>query len=1004
MTNSHQALDLFLKLNRYSMKYFFSVFMLFAIVSSTSYAQNVEIYMQKNSVARYPMEVVDSIRFTPCFPDTLTVVAISPNADCATSSPRPTFEWEIQLSNRQFGEITHELTIVEMSVQDTSFAAFDTKKQVFVRIFDRSVNIFAFPATSPKLVMGKIYAWRVKTFENGKLIALSEVKPFYIIDYPLPFNIAEVLCCSKSLLSNGTFQVGNKTGILDVQGSVANWNAGYGSPIVKSDSDGCKDPGYIQLNGNRIAGSSIKQQLPATNKIIQGKHYRLSFCTRLRNSDRKNSDYVLIKAVAFNSSLPNTGLHPTPTSDIAIIGWTGKLSLKEWATASLKVWSPNKNFDNIAIYCYTNSEDTIALCDIDNICFQETTDSVSCDDYVYDGNGQPVIDSSMVSQAPDTTYNYYDEYTGLTSDLYSQQGNTTLDTWYPNNDPCASIGGFVPLEIQNTNFNDTLKSLGYEGTSEDLDKVLSQTFADSSKKITLNPIPAYASKCNQQFVPNKDLPFGGRDIIFVHGLQLKHLCDRAGEISGAIANWPTSPAEFESGGYYKKIAEDGWADHIKTWMTSKGYKNRYLIVSYNCSQPIIVAAHAMLTQIRNAMATGIGVVNLGDPRKTECFAQSSVIISHSTGGLVSDIAMSIAEKTKTDPILQAQFGNVGYIPDRVKGHIAFHSVLAGSKMATVFLALQTSPALGNLINSQICTELRTPSPAMRIITLSSILVDLQPAVVTTLWNPFINTTPVPTITIAGGHPYGVDGVGYLNWALHPGLDDGVSTMSSQSGNPNFETGAQPSGYFRNSNPFKVYDMGIATSRANSYYMNQTLYTDAGYVGSSGITHLSATGMLQPVASTLPISNPENRYKNHYSFIQSASDHYIGPRGKSPNEGFDPANFPASSGFQPPNYDYDESFGRRNYEESRAITNTDIYTKGLVSPLIATMQAEHIRGLDITIPIPIPNMSIKFPPLRIKFWWTYYYIVIPIWQRKYHNMVGYGSESEASYVYKYVLRQ
>ena len=170
MTNSHQALDLFLKLNRYSMKYFFSVFMLFAIVSSTSYAQNVEIYMQKNSVARYPMEVVDSIRFTPCFPDTLTVVAISPNADCATSSPRPTFEWEIQLSNRQFGEITHELTIVEMSAQDTSFAAFDTKKQVFVRIFDRSVNIFALPATSPKLVMGKIYAWRVKTFENGKLI------------------------------------------------------------------------------------------------------------------------------------------------------------------------------------------------------------------------------------------------------------------------------------------------------------------------------------------------------------------------------------------------------------------------------------------------------------------------------------------------------------------------------------------------------------------------------------------------------------------------------------------------------------------------------------------------------------------------------------------------------------------------------------------------------------------------------------------------------------------
>jgi len=699
-------------------------------------------------------------------------------------------------------------------------------------------------------------------------------------------------------------------------------------------------------------------------------------------------------------------LHPTPSSVLTIIGWTGKLTLNEWGTVSLKVWTANKNFDNIAIYCYTNSNDTTAVCDIDNICFEETKETASCADYAYDSQGQPIIDTSILYHARDTTYNYYDEFTGTTSDLYSQQGNTSIDTWYPSNDPCSSIGGILPPGVQNINLNDTLQSLGYHGTTEDLDTVLSKVFADSSRSLILNPIQSYTQNCNNQYVYDPNSPFGGRDIIFVHGLQLKHLCDRASGVPGADANWPVDQAAFEEGGYYKNIAEDGWADHIKTWLRSKGFKNRYFIVSYNCSQPMKVAVHAMLTQIRNAMQSGKDVVvDPSDPRGKECFGSSSVIISHSTGGLLADIAMAIAEKSKTDPIIQAEFGNVGFIPDHVKAHIAFHPVLEGSKMATVFLALQEMPGLSVLINSKVCPSLTHPSVQMFNITHSSILIDLQPAVVRLFWNSFINNTPVPTITVAGGHPYGVDDVGYLNWALHPGLDDGVSTMSSQSGNPNFETGARPSGYFRSGNTsVRVYDMGIAANRAISYFMNQTLFTSPGYIGGASVTNISPTGMLQPVAFIDPLSSCENRYNNHYSFIQSASDHYKGPRGKSPNEGFDPNNFPGSSGFPPPNYDYDPSFNMRNYEESRAITNSDIYTKGLVSPLVANMQIEHRRGLDIVITIPIPNISIKWHPFRIKFWWSYYYITIPIWERKYHNMLGYETESECSYVYNYVLRQ
>ncbi len=60
---------------------------------------------------------------------------------------------------------------------------------------------------------------------------------------------------------------------------------------------------------------------------------------------------------------------------------------------------------------------------------------------------------------------------------------------------------------------------------------------------------------------------------------------------------------------------------------------------------------------------------------------------------------------------------------------------------------------------------------------------------------------------------------------------------------------------------------------------------------------------------------------------------------------------------PPNYDYDGNYYTyRNYEESRAITSTDVYTKGLVSWEVNDMQTESIKGLDITIKIPISNFD------------------------------------------------
>lgn len=978
------------------MKNFLLLIFSFLLISSISTlrAQEIEVHHRINGnvrIDKYDAVNVDSISILPCYPDSLFLIAMFPNSDCATKSNRPRFEWEIQLPKRNFSEIRYDITVVEMAEEDTSLTAFDTKKPLYFEkdILEKQVE---FPSNLQKLEMNKTYAWRTRAYEDGKLIASSEIKLFYIVDYNLPFDINEIICCNRNLITNGKFENGNVVGPLGVQGAVDNWQKAYGSPFVMPDDNGCDSKGYIQIQGTKTTGSSIKQSLQTNNKIVQGKYYRFSACVKLRDVPR-SSKKVRIKAFAFNSTMPSSGSHPLPNSDRALIGWSGDISSNNWETISFSAWKANKNFDNISIFCFTNSSDSTAYCEVDNICLTETNDTNSCDDYIYNENG-PMIDNSLLE---DTIHYSYDEYLGYTSDLYPEF-NTAIDTWYPENDPCASIGGTVPEEAMNVNFNDTLANLGFEGGVERLDSILNLEFADPPiNQKTLPPIPSVPLDCKgKQFVYDPNQPFGGRDIIFVHGLQLKHLCDKKNGVQGAHDDWPDSYYEFhDPNGYFKKKANENWEDHIETWLTRTGATNRYMTIAFNCSQPLDVAAHAMLSQIQLAMQHGVGV-QFANPNPNDslndksCFGRNAIIISHSTGGLVTDVAMSIAEKSKTDLSLQNRYGNCGILVDNMKAHLAFHPALMGSKMATAYLALQLG-LLGPFINRAVCNDLVEVSPEMIAITFQSILRDLVPLVSKIKWGPFVNSSPVPTITISGGHAAGVDGAGILNVAIHPGLDDGVVTMSSQAGNPNWETGAKPSGYWRFGLFTKVFDMGIEKARAIRYYLHQTLFTSPnGFVGGAAITHLSATGMRQPVGSITPAYSCENRYDNHYSFLQSASDHYIGPRGKSPSEGYDKSNHNNTTGFTPPNYNYDYGKGV-HWEEVRAISDNDIYSKGLVGYIPIDV---HTKGEDIVIrrcfKIFGKTICIGLPR-------------IPIWRREYHTLQGSKENCECSYAYKYVLR-
>ncbi|MBL7886932.1 MAG: hypothetical protein JNJ52_09305 [Flavobacterium sp.] len=991
-------------------KQFFVAFLLFATIPLGLIAQGNP---KKHNIGVTQLELKSNSLDAKVI-DSTSIQLIFPSPYCPTNTKTPTFRWKTLKSKTNKAKLSYDFKLVEMNPNDSTMNDFNQKK-VIASIKGIKGDSLVFPNNIPTLEMKKLYGWQIIQYENGIISYASLPLPFYIIDYKFPHAIEEITCCSNNMITNGQFENGLSYGIIGQVGKVEHWELGYGKPLVISSNDGCGNPGYVRLYGNKSSGACISQTLQKT-KIKEGKHYRFSACIRLSKVDQ-NADYAYLKVIAFNGNLPSSLQHPLPSSTNSIMGWSGKILSKDWITFSFDVWTANKDFDKIGIYCCTDSDDVKAVCDIDKICLIETTDERSCDDYTLNENGLPELDSSLTAQAQNQVTTYYEQDNGKLIDLYGYKGYDGTTSFYQMNDDCASIGGQIPQSVVDYNIDEELKELGFEGGIEKLKELVKTEYKDRSKPTKLKPIPPISNgQCKNSYTPNTNLPFSGRDIIFVHGLKLEHLCAKAGGIAGAQKNWPSGKSEFYAGGYYNQIAVLSWQDHIQEWLRSRGYNNRFLIVAYNCSQRADVAAHAILTQIRDAMDHGEGVNFVeNDTRKKECFGRDAVIVSHSTGAFIADIAMSLAEKSKHDPIISQRFGNVGFISDNMKLHISLQGSFNGSSLASLYIAAQNNPVLSSISNYFVCKDISGNPFNTRAIALQSILIDLQPSVSSTLWRPFISTSPVSTITVAGGHAHGTYELKpTLNIPLHPGFDDGVLTMGSQSANPYTETPGTPVGFIRNGNIAKLYDMGVAKtsfSRANEYFLNQTCGTlFSPFVAGASTAFLSPTGMVEPVLSIPALSNPENRLSNHYSFLQSSSDHYKGPRGKKQGvpythngEGYDPYNHNGTSGFRYLNYDYSDDSGR-HWEESLVITNPAVFSKGFVNPLIINQPIEKTKGEYLDFDVYGPQLSIKCCPLKFKFWWgPMFHVNITIWKRKYHLMSDSETECESGYVYKYILR-
>ncbi|MBI4547435.1 MAG: hypothetical protein HY707_05620 [Ignavibacteriae bacterium] len=667
-------------------------------------------------------------------------------------------------------------------------------------------------------------------------------------------NKADTSECPNNLLVNGNFLTG-----------LPPWGTGYGSPSYIA-APGADDFGYVQLYGNRDEGSAIYQSV----NIQQGKVYELRL--NVRRSNSSVVDYVKLRAVAFNGILPSTGNHPSPNSNLAIMDISGKITAAEWkadggwSTYVFHRWKAHNNFTGMAINVENNFPflPLQSVADIDNICLREVGDTIDCYLVDLDSLGNIIYPDSLDPDNP-PVLDTVDVFMGSVSDLYAPCGaNDGVDTWYDNcPDSCASIGGELPDSLLNCLHNpdsclqSTLNQLGItDSTSQILDSLLAledslQGYAGNLLD-TLFSLGAIDAPCDT-IVPKGpppdpiNSPFGGRDIVFVHGFRTEPMEDRLCQPPShpSHTRWPTHRSQFyNEGGYWKDGANEYWREHIQKYLgrdpagttpSGYGYKNRFIVVAHPATQSGIFAVHAILDQIAKAMRYGQGVKKCdpNEQRPDNTFGRDGyVIISHSAGSLFSNVALSFAELVRTNMLLNLMIGDIGYIAERCDLHIAIQGAFMGSNYAT--LALLVAPAASSSPLLQIANNFLPwgtciPTPLDLWLYTSQLLDMAIPRYIyggelfkklkdniqnndpNYNQNPWywvfkalaqinlIERTPMDVITVAGGHPseYGLYGGGSNPFfhvvaknIFHHGFDDGVLSIDCQCGNTDLRVSYQ----------------------------------------------------------------------------------------------------------------------------------------------------------------------------------------------------------------------
>lgn len=633
-----------------------------------------------------------------------------------------------------------------------------------------------------------------------------------------------------------------------------------------------------------------------------------------------------------------------------------------------------------------------------------------CDEAAVMNGDRPMIPQGASNAEPPVTQ--LGEDMGAVASLYPGADAAPL---YPL--PCdPSIGGTLPNgalaepsagEVAAENFLN-----GFGANDAGRDEPQSTRMSD----FTIGPcsIRGLAVPCGSDQFLMANQPFEGRDIIYVHGLAMEHLKKWLGNSPAAHRLWPQDASEFlDPNGYYRTYARDYWAGHLRENLhdillpnnANAGYEwtgsgptyrpraNRVLLIAWSSNQRLAGSQDAMLAQIRLAITDGTNVITPNAyPKyfqKPFC-ANGCIIVSHSTGGLLTSTALSRAAN--------GAFGKGGMrVANQVRAHVAFEGAFSGSRIAEIAVKLGLAgSAVPGAVQNVLCPlqdywfALSNTCGLNTAFVVSTVLFDLMPQISQARWGPVLDNSPVPTVTVAGGHPMGNQG-GATSFLL-PGIDDGVLSMNSACANPNkVQPGTLAASGAQVSSLVKAFDMGMSGARAVKFLLAQRNYRGPSpvdrYLAGACTPFLSPAGMVMPVENTMS-GNPwdtRRRCRNHYSFIQGTMDHAHDGGGDSSNPW--PTTTSASASM-PRNYL--NAFGSNN-EETSAITDPQIYKKidassYLVHPSFAAQLHEYRSGRSIRFRL--------FGKTR-RIW---------IWKRTYHLLDHWQQMSGTHYAYAYVARR
>lgn len=179
--------------------------------------------------------------------------------------------------------------------------------------------------------------------------------------------------CPGNLLKNGDFA----TGVVVAGGgnfppsTVPSWASAFNTPQV-SAGQGCGNPGFVSMWGNKTVGEAIRQ----TGVPIQaGRKYRVSACVRWPNNNPALPNYVRFNVRASSGSLAN---YPTGANfNEAQIGVSPNITSTLWATVTLPDWTAPSAYDTITINPENdntaNDGGTVSWIQLDNVCIQEVS-------------------------------------------------------------------------------------------------------------------------------------------------------------------------------------------------------------------------------------------------------------------------------------------------------------------------------------------------------------------------------------------------------------------------------------------------------------------------------------------------------------------------------------------------------------------------------------------------------------------------------------------------------